>query len=237
MTRLARLSVLGLLALALCSAAQERPPDLTPRQKDKLKERNRLLNEALDLRGMGQLDDALAAGEKTLALTREVYGDVHADVADTLGWLTGLCLLREDFPAARKYAREAVAVRTKLHGEAHWRVTDARLALADVDLWAGLTKQKRAELNKAEELVREGRRLDDRGEYARAEPLYLKALAVRKAVLGEKHPEYATSLNNLALLYKAQGQFAKAEPLYLKALAIMKAARGEKHPELSLIHI
>jgi tetratricopeptide (TPR) repeat protein/CHAT domain-containing protein len=71
---------------------------------------------------------------------------------------------------------------------------------------------------------------DEKGNYAKAEPLYRQALEIRKAVLGEKHPEYATSLNNLGFLYNSQGNFAKAEPLYRQALEIRKAVLGEKHP-------
>ena len=43
------------------------------------------------------------------------------------------------------------------------------------------------------------------GDYAKAEPLYRQALEIRKRALGENHPGYATSLNNLAVLYKAMG--------------------------------
>jgi CHAT domain-containing protein len=38
--------------------------------------------------------------------------------------------------------------------------------------------------------------------------------------LGENHPEYATDLNNLALLYQSLGDYAKAEPLCRQALEI-----------------
>jgi hypothetical protein len=43
---------------------------------------------------------------------------------------------------------------------------------------------------------------DAMGNYTAAEPLYKEALAIRKKVLGENHPDYASSLNNLASLYK-----------------------------------
>ena len=56
-------------------------------------------------------------------------------------------------------------------------------------------------------------------------------MAIWKEVLGEKHPEYARSLNNLAVLYNDMGDYAKAEPLYRQALAIRKEVLGEKHPE------
>jgi hypothetical protein len=34
------------------------------------------------------------------------------------------------------------------------------------------------------------------------------------------HPDVATSLNPLAVLYQAQGAYPKAEPLYVRALDI-----------------
>ena len=43
---------------------------------------------------------------------------------------------------------------------------------------------------------------------------------------GPAHPNVATSLNNLALLYQAQGRYAEAEPLYRRALAIYEEGRG-----------
>ena len=44
------------------------------------------------------------------------------------------------------------------------------------------------------------------GEYAKAEPLYRQALEIEKKVLGEEHPDYATSLNNLADLVRVDGR-------------------------------
>ena len=40
--------------------------------------------------------------------------------------------------------------------------------------------------------------LYERGQYAEAEPLYKQAMEIRRTALGEGHPDYATSLNNLA---------------------------------------
>ncbi|VFM95071.1 MAG: Tetratricopeptide repeat-containing protein [Candidatus Kentron sp. G] len=80
-------------------------------------------------------------------------------------------------------------------------------------------------------LDRAGTYLQTRGEYAEARPLYEQALAIRRAVFGNEHPEVATDLNNLAELLKTQGQYAEARRLYEEALAIRRAALGDKHPD------
>ena len=45
------------------------------------------------------------------------------------------------------------------------------------------------------------------GDYAKAEPLYLQAMQIRKQVPGEQHPDYAASLSNLATLYDRMGDY------------------------------
>jgi Tfp pilus assembly protein PilF len=45
-----------------------------------------------------------------------------------------------------------------------------------------------------------------------------RSLAIREKALGPNHPDVATSLNNMGLLYERQGQYAEAEPLYKRAL-------------------
>jgi tetratricopeptide (TPR) repeat protein len=59
--------------------------------------------------------------------------------------------------------------------------------------------------------------------YQEAEPLYHKALVIRKQALGENHADTATSYNNIATNLAYQGRYEEAEPLYQQALAIMKA--------------
>ncbi|MDZ8185459.1 MAG: tetratricopeptide repeat protein [Nostoc sp. ChiSLP02] len=67
------------------------------------------------------------------------------------------------------------------------------------------------------------------GRYSEAEPLYQQALQLRKRLLGENNPVYATSLNNLAGIYKSTGQYSKAELLYQQALELRKRLLGENH--------
>ncbi len=68
-----------------------------------------------------------------------------------------------------------------------------------------------------------------RGDYVDAEKLWSAALEEAEE-FGVEDPRFATSLNNLAVLYKAQGRYAEAEPLYQRALAIYEKALGPDHP-------
>jgi len=73
--------------------------------------------------------------------------------------------------------------------------------------------------------------LVDRAQYAEAEPLYRRALAICEKALGPQHPDTATCLNNLAVLYRKQGRYPEADPLYRRALAISEEALGPEHPD------
>ena len=55
-------------------------------------------------------------------------------------------------------------------------------------------------------------------------------MEIEKEVLGEKHPDYAMSLDNLAVLYREMGDYDKAAPLYIKVMEIEKEVLGENHP-------
>ncbi|MCB0532276.1 MAG: CHAT domain-containing protein [Saprospiraceae bacterium] len=70
----------------------------------------------------------------------------------------------------------------------------------------------------------------DKGDYTKAEPLFLEAKNIRAKVLGKEHPSYTTSLNNLAGIYLKKGDYTKAEPLYLEAKDIRAKVLGKEHP-------
>lgn len=62
--------------------------------------------------------------------------------------------------------------------------------------------------------------LHTHAQYAEVEPLYQRSLIIRKQVLGHNHPDIATSLNDLARLYRDQGKYEWAIQHYQQALAI-----------------
>ena len=90
----------------------------------------------------------------------------------------------------------------------------------------------------AQDTLDDAYRLDQRvfqllqqGKYAQAVPLSQRAVTIRKRLLGASHPDVATSLNNLADLYRAMAAYAQAEPLYRQALEIDRKALGQGHPD------
>ena len=67
-------------------------------------------------------------------------------------------------------------------------------------------------------------------EYEEAEPLYKQALSLRQELLGDRHPDVASSLNNLAFLRYHQNRYDEAEALLLQALEILEPVLGSNHP-------
>jgi tetratricopeptide (TPR) repeat protein len=65
--------------------------------------------------------------------------------------------------------------------------------------------------------------------------LYVRSLSIKEKQLGADHPAVATSLNNLAGLYKSQGRYSEAEPLYGRSLSIFEKVLPAHHPNLAIV--
>jgi len=67
--------------------------------------------------------------------------------------------------------------------------------------------------------------------FAEAEQWYGQCRAIVEQRLGEQHPDVASSLNNLAVLYANQGRLTDAEPLLAQALERYQQLLGNQHPD------
>ena len=67
------------------------------------------------------------------------------------------------------------------------------------------------------------------GQYAEAEPLYQRILAIDENLLGKEESAVAEDLNTLAEVYVAHGKYAEAEPLFQRSLSIVEKAFGPEH--------
>lgn len=60
-------------------------------------------------------------------------------------------------------------------------------------------------------------------QYAQAESILRRALAIEEKAFGPEHPIVAADLNNLAVIYSRQGQYAQARPLHERSRQIRLA--------------
>ncbi|BAY22733.1 NB-ARC domain-containing protein [Calothrix sp. NIES-2100] len=74
---------------------------------------------------------------------------------------------------------------------------------------------------------------DGQGLYIQAEPWYKKCLEFSEKHFGKEHRNFASSLNNLALLYHSQGRYSEAEPLYRQALELARHLLGEENLDVA----
>lgn len=77
--------------------------------------------------------------------------------------------------------------------------------------------------------------LYQQGQYSEAANVAKEALKVAKETFGSNHPNVATSMNILGLLYYSQGKYGKTEPLFKRALAIMERSLGKGHPNVATV--
>ena len=103
----------------------------------------------------------------------------------------------------------------------------AHLCAALIDQWGMFRVEAGLLLNQI------GAYMDERAQYAQAEMFLNKALVIWRQVLGPEHPNVATSLHDLALLYIDQGKYAQAEPLFQQALAIRETLFGSENEDVA----
>jgi Tfp pilus assembly protein PilF len=107
-----------------------------------------------------------------------------------------------------RYAEAEHAFRTALEAAEQFGPLDTRVATV---------------LNNLASLCHQQRHL------AEAQPLYERALTIRRHALGGEHPMVAQSLNNLSSLYRELGRQGEAEQLSQQAGAIAERSFGPEH--------
>jgi hypothetical protein len=173
------------------------PASLTEAQQQRLRQAVAAFLRANALDKQGKVDEVISAMRRGLAIEREVHGQVRPSM---LPWLRGLANLLErqgDRAGAERALAEEEAVARRACGPGHWKVIDARLALADYRRRAKWTAQQRKQHEQALRLDGRVRRLHREGKARSALAPAKQVVAIWKGLLGERHPSYATSLNDL----------------------------------------
>jgi len=75
--------------------------------------------------------------------------------------------------------------------------------------------------------------LNSQNRVSEALPLFEEALSIYRESLPSNHPDIASSLNNLAVLYQAQNLLSEAQPLFEEALSIRRDVLPARHPDIA----
>jgi len=74
----------------------------------------------------------------------------------------------------------------------------------------------------------------DQSEYAEAEPMYLRLLALRQAAFGRDSAELISTLDSLAYVRFGLKRYDDAQTVYERLLALWEASAGRHHPMVAL---
>ncbi|HXX31993.1 MAG TPA: serine/threonine-protein kinase [Myxococcaceae bacterium] len=195
---------------------------------------------------LGKLDQASELLDDALARRRALYGPDHVEVARSLLALGMLESARAKYPEAEKQVGDALAMLRR-----HLPASDPAVARALSSL--GQVQENKgdypAAIRTLEEAVRlQSARPESRaelaesltelanshfysGQYAEADALNRRVLALDRELHGDRHPHVADDLINLGAVQLEWGRYAEAERFDRQALDILRAFYGPDHPE------
>ncbi len=159
-----------------------------------------LIDYGLMLDAEGDYVQAEPVLREAVRLLRRHYGNHHLELSQGL-WNLGMELDRLGrFDEGAASLREGIGIRREKLGDSSVAVADITDALAQL--------------------------LAHQGDYASAERLYQKTLAVRR---GRADPILSFKLSQYAEVLRAQDRLAEAEPVLRDAVARQRARYGEQH--------
>jgi len=136
------------LTLILCtvSAQESRPSKLDPDDEARKAKLVELTGRAASLERAGAHEEALDVLEQILELERTLHGEDAPECLQTLRRLARIHEARGSLGAARECLEDVLSATEDQYGKDHWKATDARLALSDLDLRASLSPEQRDQL-------------------------------------------------------------------------------------------
>ena len=155
-----------------------------------------------------RFDEAITRTRELLDLRRRVFGDPSSEVGVTLDFFGRLLTDAGHYEEADRTIKDALAMSLELHGEESVEVASCYQSQAVLEqLW--------------------------RQDYALAEELSRKELAIRRAVHPTDTLETSSALNNIGIFVMLQGRLEEAASLLTEDVDMIRRLAGDRHPELA----
>ena len=128
-------------------------------------------------------------------------------------------------------AQDLFELLRETRGKDHWETVSAQWNLKTYQRLVDQPREVRDRYVKARESNNKAEEHYARGEYVEAATLLEGASSAYQDILGEGHPDTASSYDNLAGILREQGKYIEAEAMFRRSLAITLDALGKTHPD------
>ncbi|HET6323185.1 MAG TPA: CHAT domain-containing tetratricopeptide repeat protein [Planctomycetaceae bacterium] len=196
------------------------------------------------LERMSQYPRAAQMFQQVLDARRRLLGEEHALTGDAYSGLGFCYMLMGEYAKARPAMKRAVEILQKSRGEDHALTCSASLNLARLYSRVGDAAKAEPLFQKTlliEQRVRPGglqaARVRDgmvefyltRRDFPHAEQLCRDSLEIKRRVLGEQHPDFHVTLDQLGAVYRAEGRYVEARDTFEKTLKFAQQSLGDDH--------
>ena len=182
-------------------------------KEDKLAISTSLSNIGALCDSLGEYKKALEYNQKALEIHRELFDENHLDIATIYNNIGELYRNQEEFEKALGFHKKALNILKALKGHQ----SDIARSYNNIGLIYHDINNQKHDINNQKQALK----------------YYEKALKIRMQVLGENHPDLATSYNNIAEVYATMKDFKKALEYHEIALKIRIQVLGENHPDVA----
>jgi serine/threonine-protein kinase len=156
--------------------------------------------------GHYEISDIL--NQRALAMQRQLYGDRHPVVADTLINLGAIQFQQGHYPESERFNRQALDIVQSWYGNKHPETADTMTIL--------------------------GQSLTYEGRFDEAAVLLRQSLSILEQVYGPVHPRVAYALNELGQVAIRQGKLDDAEADFTREVSIYRSVYHDKHYLISI---
>jgi len=200
------------------------------------------------LRHGGQFVAADSAARQALAIQQRVLGLDDLAIATTLHLIGNLAIYRGDLSTAEQYHRRGLDLRQRVVGPGDSLTGTSHLLLGSTLRREGKDTAAEREFRTALATFESSTTPHEEGvadavlhlayllevhptRFREAEPLYDRALEVRRRLYGKGHPLVAAAIGDIGDYYaRVHGNYEKAEQLLNERLDIVRRSYGPAHP-------